>query len=55
VGKRVWLSTTAGRVTLTAPSVLGDVVQRVGILATLAGGGGGSPQVVIQIGDPVRL
>jgi len=55
VGKRVWLSTTAGRVTLTAPSAVGDVVQRVGILATLAGGGGGTPQILVQIGDPVLL
>lgn len=54
VGKRVWLSTTAGRVTLTAPSAVGAVVQRVGILATLAGGGG-SPQILVQVGDPVLL
>jgi hypothetical protein len=54
VGKRVWLSTTAGRVTLTAPSAVGDVVQRVGVLATLAGGGG-SPQILVQVGDPVLL
>ncbi|NBT35348.1 MAG: hypothetical protein EBT03_07390, partial [Betaproteobacteria bacterium] len=33
VGERVWLSTTAGQITLTAPSVSGDVVQRVGVLA----------------------
>lgn len=55
VGKRVWLSTTAGRVTLTAPSSPGDVVQRVGILATLAGGSGGEPQILVQVGDPVLL
>lgn len=55
VGKRVWLSTTAGRVTLTAPSAVGDVVQRVRILATLSGGGGGTPQILVQIGDPVLL
>lgn len=55
VGKRVWLSTTAGSVTLTAPSAVGDVVQRVGILATLSGGGGGTPQILVQIGDPVLL
>ena len=55
VGKRVWLSTTAGRVTLTPPSAVGDVVQRVGIFATLAGGVGGSPQILVQIGDPVLL
>lgn len=55
VGKRVWLSTTAGKITLTAPSASGDVVQRVGVLATLAGGGGGAPQVLVQVGDPVLL
>lgn len=55
VGQRVWLSTTAGRITLTPPSASGDVVQRVGVLATLAGGGGGAPQVLVQVGDPVLL
>jgi hypothetical protein len=56
IGQRVWLSTTAtGMVTMTAPSLEGSVVQRLGILATLNGGAGGSPQVVIQIGDYIRL
>ena len=56
IGKRVWLSTAAaGMVTMTAPSLEGSVVQRLGILATLNGGAGGSPQVVIQIGDYIRL
>jgi hypothetical protein len=55
VGKRVWLSTTAGKVTVTASVTLGDVVQRAGILATLAGGSGGAPQVLVQIGDPTAL
>lgn len=55
VGKRVWLSTMAGKITLTAPSSSGEVVQRVGILVTLAGGGGGEPQILVQVGDPVLL
>jgi hypothetical protein len=55
VGKRVWLSTTAGKVTVTASVTPGDVVQRAGILATLAGGSGGAPQVLVQIGDPTAL
>jgi len=55
VGKRVWLSTTAGKITVTASVTPGDVVQRAGILATLAGGSGGAPQVLVQIGDPTAL
>lgn len=55
VGETVWLSTTAGKVTLTAPTAIGSVVQKIGILETLAGGGGGSPQILVQIGDPVLL
>jgi hypothetical protein len=51
VGQRVWVSTTAGRVTLTAPSAAGDVVQRAGVLVD----GSGSPKVLVQIGDPTLL
>jgi len=51
VGQRVFVSTTAGRVTLTAPAALGDVVQRVGVLVD----GSGSPKVLVQVGDPVLL
>lgn len=51
VGARVWVSTTAGKVTLAAPSSPGDIVQRAGVLVD----GGGSPKVLVQIGDPTLL
>jgi hypothetical protein len=51
VGKRVFVSTTSGRVTLTAPSVVGDIVQRAGILVD----GSANPKVLVQVGDPVLL
>lgn len=51
VGKRVFVSTTSGQVTLTAPSSSGDIVQRVGILTD----GGANPKVLVQVGDPVLL
>jgi hypothetical protein len=51
VGQRVFVSTTAGKVTLTAPSASGDIVQRVGVLVD----GSGSPKVLVQIGDPTLL
>jgi hypothetical protein len=51
VGQRVFVSTTAGKVTLTAPSASGDVVQRAGVLVD----GGANPKVLVQIGDPTLL
>lgn len=51
VGQRVFVSLTSGQVTLTPPSVVGDIVQRAGILAD----GGASPKVLVQIGDPILL
>jgi len=51
VGKRVFVSTTSGQVTLTAPSVSGDIVQRAGVLVD----GGANPKVLVQIGDPILL
>ena len=52
VGKRVYASAaTAGEITLTAPTGSGNVQQRVGILVD----GSASPQVLVQIGDPVTL
>jgi hypothetical protein len=51
VGKRVFVSTTSGQITLTAPSASGDIVQRAGVLVD----GGANPKVLVQIGDPVLL
>lgn len=51
IGKRVFVSTTQGRVTLAAPTTLGGVVQRVGVLTEA----GESPKMLVQIGDPVFL
>lgn len=51
VGARVFMSKTAGQVTLTAPVAVGDLVQRVGVLVD----GSANPKVLVQIGDPVLL
>lgn len=51
VGQRVWTSTTAGQITLTAPTTTGNIVQRVGVLVD----GSANPKVLVQIGDPVLL
>ena len=51
VGKRVFVSTTSGQITLTAPSASGDVLQRAGVLVD----GGANPKVLVQIGDPTLL
>ena len=51
VGQRVFVSTTSGQITLTAPSTAGLIVQRAGILVD----GSGNPKVLVQIGDPVLL
>jgi len=51
VGKRVFVSTTSGQITLTAPSASGDVLQRAGVLVD----GGANPKVLVQVGDPVLL
>ena len=51
VGSRVFVSTTSGQITLTAPSTSGDVLQRAGVLVD----GGANPKVLVQIGDPTLL
>jgi len=51
VGKRVFLSVTPGKVTLTAPTANGDVVQRVGILTN----GSGNPKILVQVGESITL
>lgn len=51
VGKRVFVSTTSGQISLTAPSASGDIVQRAGVLVD----GSANPKVLVQIGDPVLL
>jgi hypothetical protein len=51
VGQRVFVSTTAGQITLTAPSASGDVLQRAGVLVD----GGANPKVLVQVGDPTLL
>lgn len=51
VGQRVFMSTTPGQVTLTAPTATGDVVQRVGILTD----GSASPKILVQVGEPITL
>jgi hypothetical protein len=51
VGQRVFVSTTSGQITLTAPSASGDVLQRAGVLVD----GSGSPKVLVQVGDPTLL
>lgn len=57
-GKPVYVSTTAGLLTLTAPSASGDVVQKVGVVSFCAPAGGGGnnlTRIIIQIGDNVTL
>jgi hypothetical protein len=51
VGKFVFMSTTQGKITLTAPSSSGQVVQIVGIVTN----GSGSPKVLIHFGQPILL
>jgi hypothetical protein len=52
VGKRAYLSTTAGNWTLTAPSTSGDWVLKTGIVTV---GGTGAVKVAIQIGEGTLL
>jgi hypothetical protein len=52
VGRKAFMSTTAGNLSLTAPSASGDVVQKVGIVSR---GGTGAVRVIVQIGDGVIL
>jgi hypothetical protein len=52
VGAPVYMSETAGNVTLTAPSTSGSTVQKVGIVSV---GGTGAVKVLVQIGDGVVL
>lgn len=50
VGKRVFMSTNPGKLTLSVGAFAsGSFIQRAGVLAE----GGGSPKVLVQIGDPV--
>lgn len=49
IGDPVFMSTTPGNVTLTAPA--SGTVQRVGIVSLV---GGGSTSVLVQIGQPIR-
>jgi hypothetical protein len=53
-GKRVYMSTTAGNVTLTAPSTAGDVVMRVAIVS-FADGNADTTRVIVQMGEPTTL
>lgn len=50
VGKRVYMSTTPGLVTLTAPTASGNTTLKVGIVTV---GGAGAVKVNIQIGESV--
>lgn len=50
VGKRVYLSATAGNLTLTAPSAAGSTAIRVGWVTT---GGAGAVKVLIGIGEGI--
>ncbi len=52
VGKLVFMSTTPGNLTLTAPSTSGDIVQKVGLVAV---GGTGAVEIIVQIGDGTEL
>lgn len=51
VGENVFMSETAGKVTITAPTTAGDINQKVGIVGT---GGAGISTVICQIGDGVE-
>lgn len=48
VGTLVYMSTTPGNVTLTAPSTSGQVAQKVGVLIS-------TTDVIVQIGDGVEI
>lgn len=50
VGKPAYLSTTIGKLTLTAPSSAGNSVQKCGIITK---GGSGLVKMVVQIGDVI--
>lgn len=52
VGANVFMSETAGHVTLTAPTTAADVNQKVGVVGT---GGAGVSTVICQIGDGVVI
>ena len=52
VGANVFMSATAGNVTMTAPATAGDVNQKVGIVSI---GGAGVSAVNVQIGDGVVI
>lgn len=52
LGKDVYLSTTAGRLTLTPPTANGDTVIRVGIVSA---GGTGASKIVVMIGESTTI
>lgn len=52
VGKKVFLSETAGKLTLTAPTTIGSVVLKIGILTR---GGTGNCRVCVQIGEMIQV
>lgn len=57
IGKRVWVNasstnTNFGKITLTPPANVGEILQRVGVLATFDGS---TPKVLLQISDPIQL
>jgi hypothetical protein len=52
VGKKVYLSATAGKLTLTAPSTAGNVVLRMGFVTA---GGIGTSKMAISVGEPITL
>ncbi len=52
VGALVFMSETAGSVTMTAPTTSGDVWQKVGVVGT---GGAGAATVIVQFGDGITV
>lgn len=52
VGQPVYMSATAGNMTLTAPTASGSVLQKIGIVSR---GGSGAVKVVIQVHDRIEL
>lgn len=52
IGKRVFMSATAGNVTITAPSSPGQSILKVGIISSI---NVGSVSIAMQIGDILRI
>ncbi len=55
VGSIVWANTTAGQLTLTAPTTATHYKTKVGILTFASGTGASGSRVAVQIGDPMLL